>query len=96
MMRLPMVVILVMAAALLGETQAGNAQSSYSYPWCAIPSGGDNSGGGAMSCYYASWQQCMTTLSGIGGNCVASPYYHAQPAQLLHRSSVKPRHRRHR
>jgi hypothetical protein len=94
-MRALIIMLLVIAAALLGETQAGNAQSPYSYPWCAIPSGGDNSGGGAMSCYYTSWRQCMTTLSGVGGNCVASPYYHAQPAQLRHPSLVKPRHRRH-
>jgi len=93
-MRMPIVMLLVIAAALLAESQAGKAQSPYSYPWCAIPSGGDNSGGGAMSCYYTSWEQCMTTLSGIGGNCIASPYYHAQPTQLPHRPLVKPRYRR--
>jgi Protein of unknown function (DUF3551) len=94
-MRVPIVVLLVIAAALLAGTQSANAQSPHSYPWCAIPSGGDNSGGGAMSCYYTSWEQCMTTLSGIGGNCVTSPYYHAQSIQPLHRPPVKPRHRRH-
>jgi hypothetical protein len=92
-MRIPIIVLFMIATVLLGETQVSNAQSPYSYPWCAVPSGGDNSGGGAMSCYYTSWQQCMATLSGIGGNCVESPYYHAQPTQLPHRSSIKPRHR---
>jgi len=91
----PILGLLVIAAALLGETQAGNAQSPYSYPWCAVMGGSDNAGGGGMSCYYTSWQQCMTTLSGIGGNCVASPYYHAQPVEPPHRSLVKPRHLRH-
>jgi hypothetical protein len=94
-MRTLISMLLVIAAALLGKTQAGNAQSPYSYPWCAIPSGGDNSGGGAMSCYYTSWQQCMTTLSGMGGNCVVSPYYHAQPTPLPLPAGRKPRHRRH-
>jgi Protein of unknown function (DUF3551) len=94
MMRMPIIALFVIAAVLLGVTQISNAQSPYSYPLCAIPSGGDNSGGGAMSCYYASWQQCMTSLSGIGGNCVESPYYHAQPTQLPQRSLVKERHRR--
>jgi hypothetical protein len=57
---------------------------------------GDGNGpGGAMSCYYTSWEQCRTTMSGIGGNCVESPYYHAQSTLLPHRSVVKPRHRRH-
>jgi hypothetical protein len=94
-MRGLVIMLVAFAAALLGYTQAGNAQSPHSYPWCAIMSGGDNSGGGAMSCYYTSWQQCMTTLSGIGGNCIASPYYHAQPTSLRPLSLVKPRHRRH-
>jgi hypothetical protein len=90
-MRAPIIMLLAITASLLGETQAGNAQSPYSYPWCAIPSGGDDSGGGAMSCYYTSRQQRMTTLSGIGGSCVGSPYYHTQPTPLPNPSSVKPR-----
>jgi hypothetical protein len=47
-----------------------------------------------MSCYYTNWQQCMTTLSGIGGNCVASPYYHLQLTPLPRPALVKPRHYR--
>jgi hypothetical protein len=85
MTRRPIVVLFLIAAALLGETQTGNARSPYSYPWCAISDGGD-SGGGAMSCYYDTLQQCMATLSGIGGNCVARPYYNAQPTQLPRRA----------
>ncbi len=82
----------VIAAALLGEMQISSAQSPYSYPWCAIYG---RRGGGAMSCYYTSWEQCRTTMLGIGGNCVQSPYYHAQPTQLPHPALVKPRHHRH-
>jgi hypothetical protein len=95
MMRIPIIALFVISAALLAQTQISNAQSAYSYPWCALSSGGDNTGGGGLSCYYASWQQCMTTLSGIGGNCVESPYYHAQSIPLPNRSLVKPRHHRH-
>jgi hypothetical protein len=95
MTRKPIIVLFLVAAALLSEMQLSNAQSPYSYPWCAIPSGGDNSGGGAMSCYYTSWAQCMTTLSGIGGNCIESPYYHGQATPLPDRSVGKQRHYRH-
>ena len=95
MMRTPIIALFVIAAALLGEPQVGKAQSPYSYPWCAIMGGGDNTGGGAMSCYYTSWEQCRTTMSGIGGLCVESPYYHGQSTQLPHRALVKPRHHRH-
>jgi hypothetical protein len=34
-------------------------------------------------------------MLGIGGNCVASPYYRAQSTQLPHHSVVKTRHHRH-
>ena len=95
MMRMPIITLFVIAAALLGQTQVSRAQSPYSYPWCAVYFGGNDSLGGAMSCYYTSWEQCRTTMLGIGGNCIQSPYYHAQPTQLPHHSVVKPRHRRH-
>jgi Protein of unknown function (DUF3551) len=32
-----------------------------------------------MSCYYASYAQCMQTISGIGGYCIRSPYYGQGP-----------------
>jgi hypothetical protein len=96
MTRMPIIVLLVFAAALLGETQVSNAQSAYSYPWCALYGGGSSGGaGGAMSCYYTSWEQCRTTMSGIGGNCIESPYYHGQATPLPHRAIVKAHHRRH-
>jgi len=99
MIRISIIALLVIATALLSETRASNAQSAYSYPWCAIYGGGDSGGGGggggATSCYFTSWQQCMTTLSGIGGLCVESPYYHAQPTPAPPRASVKLRHRPH-
>jgi hypothetical protein len=95
MMRKLIIVPFVVAAALLGETEISNAQSSSSYPWCAILPGADSGSGGAMSCYYASWEQCRTTMFGIGGLCVASPYYHGQAAPLPRHSGAKLRHRRH-
>ena len=85
------IALFVVAPALLGETQPGNAQSAYSYPWCAISGGKD---AGSMTCYYTSWQQCMTT-QGIGGNCIESPYYRPQSILLPHRAVAKPRHQRH-
>ena len=70
-------------AALLTATTAGRAQSAYDYPWCALYSGRD--GPGATSCYYTSREQCMQTLSGIGGTCIRSPYYGHGP-----RSETRP------
>ncbi len=91
-MRTPLIALLAIAAALLGEMQMSNAQSPYSYPWCAVTGGKD---AGALSCYYTSWEQCRTTQSGLGGICIESPYYHPQPTQVPHRLLLKPHHRRH-
>ena len=95
MTRRPIIVLFLITAALLGEMQVSNAQSAYSYRWCAILPGAGSGSGGAMSCYYTSWEQCRTTMLGIGGLCVESPYYHGQAAPLPHRAIVKAHHRRH-
>ena len=89
-MRMPIIALFVIATALLGETQGSNARSPYSHPWCALGGGKDSN---ALSCYSTSWEQCRTTMSGIGGICVESPYYHAQPRPLP--PVAKPRHRPH-
>ena len=73
-MRLPKISLAILAAVLLGDIHAASAQSPYSYPWCLI-----RGRSGGMSCYYTSWEQCRATLSGIGGNCIQSPYYRAAP-----------------
>jgi hypothetical protein len=75
-MHLPILWIFLIAAVLLGEIQAASAQSPTSYPWCARYF---DRKGGATSCYFDSYHQCMTTLSGIGGFCYQSPYYQAAP-----------------
>jgi len=76
-MRLLIVSLFLVAAALLGEIPAASAQSATSYRWCAKY----YKEGSPTSCYYTSYQQCKTTLSGIGGYCFESPYYHAPAAR---------------
>jgi len=43
------------------------------YKWCAQYSGG--SWGGARNCGFVSWEQCMATVSGIGGFCEQNLFY---------------------
>jgi hypothetical protein len=86
-MRLPILSLLLIAAALLGEMRAASAQSPTSYPWCAKAYKMDTS---AISCYFTSREQCMTTLSGLGGYCFQSLYYHS----ALGKTAVQPRSRR--
>jgi hypothetical protein len=44
-------------------------------PWCAHYSG---RGGGGTNCGFYSFQQCMATVSGIGGYC-ARNQFESQP-----------------
>ena len=75
----------LIVSVLLAAGNASYAQSAYDYPWCAVYSG--RAAGGAMSCYYTSFGQCMQTMSGIGGYCMRSPYYGQGPR------SERPRRR---
>ena len=94
-MRLPILTMLVLAVALFGET-AASAQSARSYPWCAIYFVIDANG--TPSCYFDNRQQCMETISGLGGLCVENQYYHdavptprrAHVAKLHKRTSTQP------
>jgi hypothetical protein len=73
-MRLPVRILLFIAAALLGESLGASAQSARSYPFCAIYYGIDATG--TPSCSFDTREQCMETISGIGGFCIANQYYH--------------------
>jgi hypothetical protein len=64
---------LALLVAVVGAAPSSFAQTAYDYPWCAVY--GSRTGGGAQSCYYKTYSQCMATMSGIGGSCVRSPYY---------------------
>jgi Protein of unknown function (DUF3551) len=77
-MRLAVLSLLFIAATLAGET-AASAQSAGSYPWCAIYYRMD--AGGTPSCYFDTRQQCMETISGIGGLCVENQYYMGEPCR---------------
>lgn len=58
------------------------------YPWCAVYGGAR--GGGATNCGFSTYEQCMTTVSGIGGFCERNQFYHPERASTRHR-----RQRRH-
>ncbi len=84
-MRLPLY-ILGIAVVLFAIGSRAEAQD---YPWCAQYSAGRD--GGGMNCGFVSFDQCMLTVRGMGGFCVANNRYHA-PVAVSH-----PRHpaRRH-
>jgi hypothetical protein len=62
----------LVSAALMEVTGPASAQSPYSYPWCSRQTAGK---GDTTTCYFTSYAQCMTTISGIGGWCYQNPGY---------------------
>src|SRR3984893_15196184 len=65
---------LVFALAMLAATTAlGTHAEAQNYPWCALYSGG--SMGGGRNCGFTTFEQCLATISGIGGTCMQNPTY---------------------
>jgi len=57
--------ILVVTAGIGGPAQAQN------YPWCAVLNMGD----AAYNCGFDTFEECRTSLSGIGGFCQKNTTY---------------------
>jgi hypothetical protein len=74
--------LIIAAGALTNGAQAQN------YPWCAVYGGGR--GGGGQNCGFSTYEQCMATLSGMGGFCNRNTQY--VPSAGPH---VRHRHHRH-
>ena len=81
-MRLSLFILGFFAAVVCLEKPA----AAQTYPWCAYYNFG-MSGGGADNCGWATIEQCMATVSGIGGSCGPNPQYQG-PARLY--LSTKP------
>jgi hypothetical protein len=87
-MRLLLLTLAILAGAI-GLAPQAHAQN---YPWCAhLDVGSDD----AVNCGFVSFEQCMTTVRGMGGFCMANNTYVSpapRPAQkmkkhLAHNSS---------
>jgi len=74
--------VFAVAAAVAAIGAPAQAQN---YPWCAQYSG---RGGGAMNCGFVSFEQCMNTVRGMGGFCIANNRYVPPPgpAQPPHKA----------
>jgi hypothetical protein len=90
-MRLLVTAMLLVAAALFSQT-AASAQSAKQYPWCAIYYRMGSSG--TPSCYFDAREQCMETISGLGGHCIENQYYRQVAALPSRRAHVAKAHKR--
>ena len=73
-----LVLVTAAAAVVAAALQPANAEE---YPWCAQYG---FRGGGARNCGFVSYQQCLATVSGIGGFCERNSFYRA-PARRHYR-----------
>jgi Protein of unknown function (DUF3551) len=54
--------------------------------WCAYYDFGQD---GATNCGFSTFQQCLATVSGVGGSCGPNPQYQGSPGPYL--STKHPR-----
>jgi hypothetical protein len=80
-----MKIVLSLLGLLIMTSAIGTPAPAYAqnYPWCAYYSG--RGFGGATNCGFTSFQQCMATVSGIGGFCQLNNMYVPPPGS--HRRS---------
>ncbi len=64
---------LLTAFAIVATTALVWPAAAIEYPWCAQYGGKD--GGNGRNCGFTTYQQCMETVSGIGGYCERNLFY---------------------
>jgi len=60
----------------VGLISTGNRAEAQNYPWCAYYGGKE---GGGTNCGFTTFQQCLDTVSGIGGSCNVNTQYQPPP-----------------
>ncbi|MEJ2375090.1 MAG: DUF3551 domain-containing protein [Pseudolabrys sp.] len=64
--------VLATPMLLLPSTARSYERPYDPYPWCAVYSGAMS---GASNCGFLTWEQCMATVSGVGGFCEPNQFY---------------------
>ncbi len=84
---------LIGLCALLATAALGVRPSvAQNYPWCA-----DYFLGAGTNCGFSTLEQCLATISGIGGTCRPNPFYFGGGGPPDERGHYRRRHdRRHR
>ncbi len=83
--------LIIAATAAVAAMSCFNAPASAAteYPWCA-EYGGSNDGGG-RNCGFVSREQCMLTVTGMGGTCEPNLFYLDQVAKERGLPRKRPR-----
>jgi hypothetical protein len=65
-------IMLFVFSVIVVTAGLGSGAEAQNYPWCAVYDMGD----GAYNCGFVTQDQCMATVSGIGGFCQLNDSYH--------------------
>lgn len=68
--------LIFILALVTGSCALCGSATAQNYPWCAYYGGRD---GGGTNCGFTSFEQCMQTLSGMGGFCARNTQYVPPP-----------------
>ena len=66
------------AVAFVSPVATRTAQAATLFPWCAHYM----MKGGGIECGFSTFEQCLRTISGIGGSCQRNVYLEDKPPQL--------------
>jgi hypothetical protein len=67
-----LLLVTTICVSCVGVESSAEAQN---HPWCAMLNMGDQ----AVNCGFTTFQQCMDTVSGIGGFCMQNNTYQPTP-----------------
>jgi hypothetical protein len=76
---------LLVLGVLLATTAIAPRANAQNYPWCAIYDGSF----GGKNCGFTTYEQCMATVSGIGGFCNLNTMYDPPPGEHPHKTVHK-------
>lgn len=86
-MRSIFILLPVLALTSIAASAPAAAQAD-PYRWCAVYSG---DGDGGTNCGFITWDQCMATVSGIGGFCEPNQFYTGPAPAAAARAAVRGR-----
>ena len=78
---------LVLLLILLAYPSSSEAAPYDPYPWCAAYGG---SWSGVSNCGFMTLQQCMATVSGMGGSCEPNQFYNPGRSGKRNRAARRP------
>jgi hypothetical protein len=71
---------------------AGTPAQAQNYPWCEYLGGGEG-GGGGRNCGFTSYDQCMQSAWGNGGDCRQNTQYQPPAGSHHDQTGAAPPHR---